>query len=79
MSENIVVVSQPGCGHCDTVKDYLKWKGKPYKEEIIGETITAEEFWKKYPEQAPDGTPITFVNGEYIYDVIAYFESGLEI
>lgn len=79
MIDKIEVVSQEGCGHCDTVKEYLKWKKKPYKEILIEHDISVEEFWEKYADQAADGTPIVFVNGVYIFDVISYYESGLEL
>lgn len=78
MSDNILVISQVGCGHCDTIKDYLKWKKKPFKELVLEQDITIDDFWEKYEDIGADGTPLVFVNDKYIYDVIAYYESGLE-
>lgn len=77
MSDHILVISQENCGACTTVKDYFAWKKMHYEEKVIDKDITTEEFWKEYKDEADHGTPLVYVNGKFVYDVIAYYESGL--
>ena len=74
MTDKILVISQKHCGACNTVKEYLEWKQKPFKEQVINEDLSYDDFMKDHAEHADHGTPIVYINDEFVYDPILYFE-----
>ena len=50
MDKEIVVYSKPNCPGCTQVKDRLTREGKEWREVVLGEDLSVDEFFKLYPE-----------------------------
>lgn len=77
MTDKILIISQNECGACTTVKEYFEWRKVPFTEKVIGEDISYDDFIKDYGEHKDHGTPIVYINDEFVYDPILHYESGL--
>jgi len=73
----ILVFTLEGCEPCMFLKQYLDQKGYEYTKVEIGDEIPIETFNKIYPDA--NGFPHTIVNGEPVFDLMMYLESGLEL
>ena len=45
---NFTVYSRPGCPYCSQVKQVLSMKSLSFNEQILGQTFTREEFYRKF-------------------------------
>lgn len=43
------VYSKPNCPHCESAKKFITLQGDTFKEIVIGEGISREEFMEKFP------------------------------
>lgn len=45
-----IIYSKPNCPACDRLKFKYKQEGKEYREVVIGEDITVEQFLAFFPD-----------------------------
>lgn len=60
----IVAYTNPGCGHCVTLKKLFARAAVEYTDVVIGRDITAVEFMTKFP--SVKGYPHVVIDGESI-------------
>lgn len=60
----IEIYSSPTCVYCANAKQLLDQRGIMYRERVIGEDVTREQFTTTYPNI--QSLPAIFVSGNYI-------------
>ena len=63
MAKEVIVYSQPNCGACTIVKDYLSQKGVEFEERDIRAN---PQYVKELIGMGHRATPITMVDGETV-------------
>jgi glutaredoxin 3 len=75
----IVVYTNPGCSHCNTVKQLFKRAAVEYTEVAMDRDISFSEFKQKFP--FADGYPYIVIDGEEIGGLVEtaklFLEKGL--
>lgn len=75
----IVVYTNPGCGHCSTMKQLLRRAAVEYTEVVIDKDISFALFKEKFPF-AP-GYPLVIIDGKEIGGLVEtaklFLEKGL--
>ena len=60
----VEIYSKPNCPNCSASKQLLSMKNVPYTEHIVGETVTREALFERFPFVR--SVPVIVIDDEYL-------------